>query len=151
MAVSIREARIDDIVPLSESLRLEDAVESIRQGNATCTDALVDSFGQSELRFTLEKDGKPVAMFGLMSTTLLGNRAWIWLLGTNELATIKKTFCKLSRKVVEQFLNQYPILTAQVDSRYEATHRWLEWLGAKKGITYKHNGFEFNDFNIERR
>ena len=54
--------------------------------------------------------------------------------------------------VIDQFLLKYPVLFAQVDSRYEATHRWLEWLGAKKGKAYRlDSGIDFNDFIFERR
>lgn len=147
MSILIRPSMEDDIDEISPRLRYEDSIEVVAQGHDSPRKAIEASFSASTVRFTLEKDGFAIAMFGLIPDTIIGNKAAVWLLGTDAISTVKKTFCSCSKKVIKYFTNQYPILFAQVDGRYAKTHRWLEWLGAKKGDSYKlSSGVEFNNF-----
>jgi hypothetical protein len=147
----VRQSRESDIPEVAANMRHDDTIEVIAQSYASPREALEKSYEYSTVRFTLEKDGKAIAMFGLCPDTILGDKAGIWLLGTSEIATVKKSFCRFSLKVIKYFLSQYPILTAQVDSRYEKAHRWLKWMGATKGKPYKLiGGVEFNDFSFMR-
>lgn len=146
MSVLVRGSLEEDILSVAAKLRREDSIEVLAQGYATPQQAITESFRASTIRFTLEKDGEPIAMFGLVPDSILGDKAAVWLLGTDDIATVKKSFCEFSRKVIKYFVGQYPILFAQVDGRYAKTHRWLEWLGAKKGAEYRLGGAVFNDF-----
>ena len=146
MSIVVRASTEDDIPKVASRLRHEDSIEVVAQGYEDAEQALSESFKVSTARFTLEKDGEPIAMFGLIPNSILGDKAGVWLLGTEDIATVKKSFCEFSRKVIKYFVGQYPVLFAQVDGRYAKTHRWLEWLGAKKGREYKLNGVAFNDF-----
>ena len=146
MPVLVRGSREEDILKVAARLRYEDCIEVLCQGYTDPEQAITESFRASTIRFTLEKDGEPIAMFGLVPDSILGDKASIWLLGTDDIATVKKSFCEFSRKVIKYFVGQYPVLFAQVDGRYAKTHRWLEWLGAKKGSEYQLNGAVFNDF-----
>ena len=147
MTVSIRPSIEEDIATVAANLRADDVEEVLAQGYASAEAALSASYNDSTVRFTLAKNGRPIAMFGLCPTTILGNKAQMWMLGTNEICSVKKSFCRYSLKVIKYFASQYPILSAQVDGRYIKAHRWLEWMGAIKGKPYKLNsGIEFNDF-----
>jgi hypothetical protein len=151
MPVTIRQAQESDILAISNDIRWDDHIEVLAQGYESPKAAINASFEKALFRFTMEKDGRPIAIFGLEPLDILGDKACVWMLGTPDISKIKKTFCKLSQEVIKYFMEQYPVLMAQVDSRYTKTHRWLEWLGARKGSTYKlKNGFEFNDFFFER-
>lgn len=144
----IRESKASDITALSGSLREADSLEAVAQGYTSPKEALRRSFGGSIQRYTVEVNGMPVAMLGLVETNT--RAANVWLLGGNGLSDIKKSFVKLSRVMIKGFLSQYPILWAQVDARYTKTRRWLEWLGAEMGETYSLNGVEFNNFVFRR-
>lgn len=151
MSVLVRGSVEEDIKEVASKLRHEDSIEVVAQGYSSPELGIEESYARSTVRFTLEKDGKAIAMFGLIPTTILGDKAGVWLLGTEDVSTVKKSFCRYSRKVIKYFISQYPILFAQVDGRYEKTHRWLAWLGAVKGKAYKlKSGVEFNDFYFIR-
>jgi hypothetical protein len=149
MNIDSRNAVFEDCAFLAERLRPEDSIEATAQCGSPLK-ALEHSFNSSEFKITLLINDKPVAMFGLAVPVILGNVANIWLLGTPELAKIKKTFMVMSRIVVKRYLKMYPVLWAQVDARYTKTHKWLKWLGAEKISTYNLHGVKFNDFIIRR-
>lgn len=130
MRVRIRRAKSRDIRKLSGRLREADAQELLAAGNASIEGALAYSFSRSTKRYTVEIDGLPVALFGLYPETLLGDTANIWFLGTPEMARIKKTFVKESRRVVAEWLTCYTVLWNVVDVRYVSAIRWLEAIGA---------------------
>lgn len=130
MIVKIRKSKSRDIRKLSGRLREADAQELLAAGNTSVEGALAYSFSSSTHRRTIELDGVPVGMFGLMPETILGDIANVWLLGTPELAQIKKTFVRQSRRVIAEFLLHYPVLWNVVDVRYVSAIRWLESCGA---------------------
>lgn len=132
MIVKIRKAKSRDVRLLSGRLREADALEVIGAGAANVADGLAESFQRSTLRRTIELDGLPVGMFGLVPDRKIGAvSAQVWLLGTPELSRIKKTFVRESRRVLAEFLKCYPVLWNVVDVRYTSAIRWLESCGAK--------------------
>lgn len=130
MIVKIRKAKSRDIRKLSGRLREADAQELLAAGNESVEGALAYSFKAASHCRTVEIDGLPVALFGVTPETLIGDQACIWFLGTPELARIKKTFVRQSRRVIAEFLLHYPLLWNVVDVRYVSTIRWLESCGA---------------------
>lgn len=130
MIVKIRKSKRRDIRKLSGRLREADAQELLAAGNTSIESALAQSFSSSTHRRTIELDGVPVGMFGIVPETLIGDIANVWLLGTPELAQIKKTFVRQSRRVIAEFLLHYPVLWNVVDVRYVSAIRWLESCGA---------------------
>lgn len=133
--VTIRLSRPEDIHALHRRLRTQDAQEVLASGNESVEGGLAQSFERSTIRYTVEYDGLPVAMFGVVPDTILGNSANVWLLGSPELETKKKTFVRTSRRVVAELLRSYPVLWNLVDSRYKKTFRWLESCGAVFQVT----------------
>ncbi len=130
MNIKIRKMKRRDIRKLSGRLREADAQELMAAGNTSIESALVHSYENSTRRYTLELDGLPMAAFGIVPETLVGDIANVWMLGTPEMARIKKTFVKLSRKFIFDFLIDYPVLWNAVDCRYVSSIRWLEAMGA---------------------
>ena len=149
MGAILRKSEESDINIVADNLRKEDADEVVAQGYKDCREAVGESYKASAVRFTLEKEGKAIAMFGI--APIDDKSARIWMLGTPEVSTIKKTFCEYSIIVINHFLNMCPVLIAQVDGRYKKTHRWLKWLGATKSEPYKINHIEFNNYIFDRR
>ena len=151
MEIKIRESVESDITSLSHRLREADEKEVIAAGNQDGEHALRQSFARSTLRYTVDLDGHPVAMYGIVPESLVGEAANVWFLGAPEMSRIKKTFVKLSRKVIANFLLEYPRLWNIVDARYVSSIRWLESCGAvfhKEPIMM--GGVEFYGFTIRR-
>lgn len=129
----IRTAAFSDIDPIASAIRREDAEEIFAEGCASVQDALARSFENSTFRLTVERRGVPLAMFGLVPDALGGSSARVWFLGAKDLSKIKKSFMRLSRMVIGNFLSRYPALWNRFDVRYTKTGRWLKWLGAEFG------------------
>jgi hypothetical protein len=129
--VTVRDAVGSDVFILAGKLRRKDAEEVRATGAQSIDEELADSFAHSVLRYTIERAGVPVAMFGIRPDTLIGDKALVWLLGTDELAKIKKTFVRGTGVFLNRFLEQYPVLYNAVDARYGETVRWLEAFGAR--------------------
>lgn len=149
--VRIRDAWKEDIDWLQDRLRPEDEEEVIAAGFKSAREALLYSFEKSSVCLCVDIGGNPAALFGIVPDSLLGDSANIWFLGAAEMNDIKKTFLKLSRRFIADFLLQYPRLHNFVDGRYKKTFRWLEACGAKFGKKpVMSNGIEFFPFVIGR-
>lgn len=146
--VSVREARFEDIALME--LREPDRQEVLALG-VEPQEALQLSLQNSTMAFTAFNNGNPLAMFGVAPVTILGDRAIVWLLTTNEVNKCKKTFAKYSRLFRDYFLQHYPILENYVDARYKTSINWLKWCGAEFGHTLMTpSGIPFIHFTIKR-
>jgi len=130
MKVLIRDAVRSDIHALKNKLREADCEEVLAAGNSSAEAALTHSFDRSSLCFCVEVEGSPAGLFGIVPDSLVGESANVWFLGSPEMSKIKKTFVKMSRKVIADFLVQYPRLWNVVDARYESSIQWLMSCGA---------------------
>lgn len=128
--VTIRPTKAEDTLAFTDRLRAEDRDELSIFGYADVESCLKSGFSQSVETYTILYKDIPVAMFGLNPLTLLGSEANIWFLGTPEMCHIKKTFMKLSRLCIGEWLNKYPVLWNIVPTSYTKSLRWLKWLGA---------------------
>lgn len=146
----IRKAVESDIAAIKDKLRREDEEEVIASGYPSAEAALAQSFERSALRFTAEIKGVPVAMFGLAPESLVGEKAVVWLLGCPEMAKVKKSFVKLSRVIIKEMFQRYPVLFNLVDARYGSTIRWLESCGAEFGPVVKINDKNFVPFTLRK-
>lgn len=129
--IVVRESVEADIASLAPRLRRKDAEEVLAEGYESPEAALRFSFSHSTYRLTVEREGLPVAMLGLVPPSLVSEIAQVWLLGSPELAQMKKTFVRLSPVVIKMFHERHSILYNIVDCRYPETISWLERLGAK--------------------
>lgn len=149
--VTIRESVFEDVEAIKDRIRKHDTEEVIASGYESVADALAKSFSRSKFCYTLELEGLPVAMFGCVVEENNRQTANVWMLGTDELHGIRKTFVKMSRQVIAELLLKYSVLWNIVDSRYVMARRWLESMGAvfhNEPIVL--NGVEFFGFVIRR-
>lgn len=150
--VVVRDAVEEDIAALGGRLRDADEKEIIAAGNENGEQALRQSFTRSSLCYCVDIDGVQVGMCGLLRGSILGGDANVWFLGASELGRIKKTFVRLSRLFIAEFLSKYPVLWNVVDSRYTASISWLESCGAVfHNEPILMNGVEFLGFVIRRK
>lgn len=150
--VEIREARLDDLSPIEMGLRPEDKDEVFASYGMSAHLALPYSFLVSSVCLTILYKGDPVGLLGISPSGREG-RACIWMVGTDRINTFKKTFVKLSRRVVDLMLAAHPILCNYVDARYGKAIKWLEHLGAEfeEPEPYGVLGMPFRYFEIHRR
>lgn len=130
MQISVRQFKQEDIIALAGRLREADAQEVIAEGNRSVEASLKESCARSTICLCVEQDGTPTALFGVVPDSILGPSARVWFLGAPELAMIKKTFVKQSRRYIGLFLDRYPYIWNLVDARYTGAIRWLKSCGA---------------------
>lgn len=148
--IEFRESTLEDIKILSKTMREPDRVEVLAMGMSP-EKALLESFNTSSIRLTFLFDGKVICMFGIAPKSLLGDRAVLWCLTSDELERVKLLFGKKSKYYVGYFLTQYSILDNWVDSRYKKSIKWLRWLGADFDCITSVNEIDFYHFEIRRR
>ncbi len=147
--ITITDAVYEDVVDLVPILKEADVSELKALGQEPM-DALTESFKASVQVYTVKVYGKVIAMFGLNPVDLLGNKAMIWFVSSDDLTFISKRFLRNSRKFIAEALEQYDLLYNWVDVRNEKAVQWLAWLGAHLDMptAYGVNGEKFYYFTF---
>lgn len=111
-------------------LKQSDVDEIWASHNHRPLEALRLSIKVSTICFTIEDNGKPIAIFGINPSTIIDNKAVIWLLSTPMLKLRAYRFIKHSKKFIGMFLDFYPYLFNFVDDRNKESIDWLRRCGA---------------------
>jgi len=121
---------LEDLKYLAPRLRYEDKREILASVGMIPLDALLFSYSNSDLVFTIvsPKD-EPVAIFGVGK--LENGVGGVWLLATDNLKDIKFAFLKENKKVINFLNTKYKILWNFVDCRNSLHIKWLKWCGFK--------------------
>lgn len=129
MTAAIVPARLEDIPHIAPYVRPDDVRELWAIACLTAEDALVRSFGISDVSWTGLIDGKPVCMLGATVGSLLSNIGRPWMIGTEMLDRHQMAFLRRCRPKVQEMLSQYGRLENYVDERNVRAVNWLRWLG----------------------
>ena len=150
--VKVRVSEIEDITHIYRNMRDSDRNEIWASNHIFPMEALTSGFKNSVLCYTIELDGRAIAMFGCVPNTLIGEEASIWLLATDELSKIRKKFVKQSKAFINLMLEFYPHLMNYVDERNKESIKWLKWCGCQFGdtINYGAEGLPFRFFEFKR-
>lgn len=122
----VRSATIDDCWQLSETMRQEDVREIWHHSRSTPLDALIGGFKHGNAQ-TVEWQGRVVAMFGVAGE--YEGVGICWMLASDDLVKIKKSFLKECRKFVNDMHEDYPVLGNMVWVGNPIHIQWLKWLG----------------------
>lgn len=77
--------------------------------------------------------GDIACMFGIISPSLLSDKAYIWMLWTDLVEKHKFVFVRHSQMWLEDLQDRYPIVYGHVECSRPRAKAWLQWLGAKFG------------------
>lgn len=123
----IRKATPQDCLELAPKMREEDVRECWVGYRMSPLDALQGGLAASIGCFTVEWDGEPVAMFGLVAQ----NEKWgaPWMLASERLKDIRKDFLRQCKPVLRSMMEKRPYLTNMVWSGNKVHIKWLQWLG----------------------
>jgi len=91
--------------------------------------AVLYSFNVSRDCLVMLADGRPVAIWGVMTPTALSTTATIWMLGATELPQHFRFFLRLCRATIERWRKGHKRLANYVDVRHTVSVRWLGWMG----------------------
>lgn len=79
-------------------------------------------------------DGLIVCVYGIVSPSLLSDRAYLWMLTTDEVDEHRFLFIRHSQRVVESVLEKYSYIIGDTSIGDKKSLRWLKWLGAEFGF-----------------
>ena len=126
----MRMSTLKDVEYLAPRLRFGDKQEILASLGLTPLDGLKLSFSNSTLCLTIVNlKGLPVGIFGIAD--LGGGVGGLWLLASEDLATVQISFLRECKKVIQLLNKKYKILWNFVDCRNELHVRWLKWCGFK--------------------
>jgi len=88
----------------------------------------------SEVVYSATVDGQGAALWGLVPPSILSDRAYLWLVTTDVANNHTFLMARYSRMIVEEMLQEHPILIGHCHIDDSRAHRWLKWLGAEFGF-----------------
>jgi len=87
--------------------------------------------------------GKLCCAWGLIPPSLLADSAYLWLFSTPAVDEHKFLFVRSSQRIIEEMLQEWPVLTGYCEHSNLRSMRWLKWLGARFGdVGPTHVSFE---------
>lgn len=142
-SVIVKEGIDIDVLKLVGRLRQADKDELYATNGEDPDKTLIESWNDSKHRWSVWLNDYLVCVFGLTEYKPISNIGIPWLLGSDDVLKIRKTFVKQSISYIDLMLDEFQHLFNFVDARNKASIRWLKWLG-----------FEFHDpqpFGFEKR
>lgn len=128
--IEFKKATIDDGLEILSNLRYhEQRTLDKLQINAPL---LLERAIRNEFpSFVCMVEGKPAAIFGGHSETLLGETR-LWMLTTPLIEHHQVPLLRASKKFVEWMAQTYGPVIGMVDSEFEKSRNWLRWIGFKE-------------------
>lgn len=111
--------------------------------------ALRLSLKASVAAWTAKVDGRPEAMFGVSTLSLLGGEGSPWLLMTGDAVRHARSLLVDARRYSDILQAMFPVLTNNVHADNAVAIRWLERLGFTVGPVFDMSGHPMRPF--ERR
>lgn len=142
-------ARLTHCGPLASQMRASDRIECEALGR-TPKDALRNGLRCSLEAYTALVEGKPVAMLGVVPDSLLGGRATVWMLGTEEAYAQGRALVTYGPLMLDMWLGKFDELANIVSSGNERAIRLLRRWGFAFGGPVTHRGVEFLPFALRR-
>ncbi|MDP6213163.1 MAG: DUF2833 domain-containing protein [Candidatus Thalassarchaeaceae archaeon] len=141
---TIRPSIHSDIFYVAHRMREEDVAEVRAAGGLDPVQALIEGFKNSRQCYTAEWKGEPFIMFGVAPVDDVSGA--VWLLGTPTVTKARVAFLKESRRIIDEFHDDFPLLFNFVDARNKVHIRWIEWLGFTFINNHESFGFECREF-----
>jgi hypothetical protein len=119
-----------DIIELVNNLRKPDLEEVKTFCNTEdVLKPVMEGWKKSEYAKTFLVNDKVAGVYGLVKSPDNKRAACPYLLCTNELYKIKKTFIKGCKQRVDEMLFKFPILFNYIDSRNQVHLQWIKYCG----------------------
>lgn len=116
---------------MAPHMRREDA-EEVRALGLSPRDGLLYSLDGSFIAEAAVVGDEVAAMWGACAETLTGDKAYVWMLGTDHVPRNAKALLRGSRSFIAHVHQFYPLLECLVDMRYYQAMSWVRWLGFRQ-------------------
>jgi len=145
VSVEVRPATEDDVLALHDRLRPEDEAEVKAACGHSPMKSLLHGLQHGKC-WTVEYEGRPAAMFGVIKSTLDPTIGYVWLVGSKDIEAFPITFLRQSKEWLEKVAADYDLVTNMVDCRNTVHLRWLRWLEFELGRVVDRFGVEERPF-----
>ncbi len=145
-------ATMDHAADLASRLRPLDLAEIEAASGRAPVDVLAESLDRALWAETLMIDGRPEAIGGLGTLSMMFGPGVPWLVGSDRLTERKRWFAVQSRHQVSRMLKSYHVLANFVDARNRPAIAYLRWLGftLESAAPWGHAGLPFHRFTMRR-
>lgn len=126
----IRKSKEEDIDYLSNNLRDSDIQEIWDSHNKKPRESLEICLESAVLSLTAEYRNKPVFIFGLYTESLIGTKAVVWMLATDDINMLKMKYIKIGKNFINFMLSLYPCIYNYVSLENKKAIKFLRFLGA---------------------
>ena len=148
--IGIRAIKETDAKIVADSMRQaeRDEIEAAT-GNSPIV-ALTSSIGASVEAYAVFRlsDDEPIALFGVVP--LAGTTGQIWMLTSDEIASVERSFAKQSRKAISNLLTRYDRLFNLVDCRHRVSIAWIKFCRGEFHGKFDLNGYPFELFSFSK-
>tara|TARA_R100001443_G_scaffold16036_1_gene25844 strand:+ start:5616 stop:6164 length:549 start_codon:yes stop_codon:yes gene_type:complete len=152
--LTLRPSKMKDVMPVYENMRITDMRECYMCGVDPMKALMISFKDDDAFGYTIEWDGKPIAMCGVTPHIYEKNIGQIWLLGTEDIEKVQYSFYKHSKKIMQMMLKSFDIVENYIPKTHVKSINWITWLGFQlDNYTYFHNEYEFFRFfhcNVEK-
>ena len=148
--LTVRPAIIEDAAAIARNIRECDRLELLASTRLSPEKAIKTSIELSAACWTAEKDGVPIAVFGVCAIDMLAGVGSPWLLASKDCDSVIVPFVKLTRVYIPVMLKLFPVLENMVDVRNTKSIRWLKRLGFTFYAPEPHaySGMPFSKFEM---
>lgn len=126
---TLRDATLDDAHRMAPLMRQVDIDEIKASHGHEPLEALIKAVQSSDVCRTWLVDGEPACMLGVNRHTLMGDTAFVWLLGTDKLQQHQIHFLRGCKGEMDHISKGLTRLENWCDARNKVTLRWLKWFG----------------------
>lgn len=143
-------SRLVDVGPIASRMRAADRVECAALGR-TPKEGLRIGLRMSIKPITVLIDGRAEAMMGAVPTSMIGGKALVWMLATDEVYHHPRAFALLGPRVIADMLATFRELENIVSVENERAIRFLTHIGFHVGGSVQHHrSVAFVPFRMER-
>lgn len=130
---TIRPSIKEDCVTIARNMRKQDAIEMWSYDRSSPLQACLSSFNKSLICMTIEHEGTPIAMFGVLTVNMSSGILWMLTTDGLEANNFGRPFVRNCKRWFNAMLEIYPLLYGMVDVRNEKSIKWLTYIGATWG------------------
>lgn len=143
-------AKLTHVGPIATQMRAIDRLEAEAMGR-TPKDALRMGLRASLHAITAMEGRNPVAMMGVVSTSLISGQGLVWLLGTDRMFAHGRALLTLGPPVIAEWHRTFPVMENVVATcNHRAIRLLARWGAIVGGEVRTMRGVQFIPFRFER-
>jgi hypothetical protein len=153
MEIVVHEMRPSDIEEMDREMRDLDRREFVAMSGQNDVRPELSKLLRRSLKPRVARtgDGRMIAVYGIISPTVLSTLGHPWLAGTDLVAhpAVRRGFLERSRIEFAELARGFTSLWNVVSDENKAAIRWLKWLGFEfPGESYEVGGMNFEKFEM---